>query len=474
MKHYHKPCSKCQWRGKISLPIWKWARRRYHRKLQKYRQGVINAPKPKNLIPHIDNCNYCEGTGLKASESFPEVNNDYPHVAIVGGGIGWVALAVACLHRGIPYTLYERDESFDSRSQWYWLTLQQASKAIEWLGISKLIAGLTSTRHVVFDTQGKTIWEWGVRKWLETEILKTKKRRNIHISRQNLRAELLARLPQENNISWWHCLKSISHKSHEGIELDFQVGEKFLKTKADLIVWADGIRSSVRNTLLSEESSPLQYLDCIVILGICPLWALWDLQSELLDSATVFQTVNGYERIYMMPYDAKTIMWQLSFPLTETDAIKLSKNGSTALKREGLKRLWSWHSPIPEILEATDSSRISGYPVYDRKVLTLESFKNFWNATLLWDAMHPMSPFKGQWANQALLDALDLARGIAIKCGSDSHWREKGLRKTLLEDFEKCMLGRSSLKVQDSARAAKLLHSGAVMRNGDSPRGRGF
>jgi len=46
----------------------------------------------------------------------------------------------------------------------------------------------------------------------------------------------------------------------------------------------------------------------------------------LLDGATVFQTVNGFERIYMMPYDKDTIMWQLSFPICEQEAQKLSKD----------------------------------------------------------------------------------------------------------------------------------------------------
>jgi hypothetical protein len=52
---------------------------------------------------------------------------------------------------------------------------------------------------------------------------------------------------------------------------------------------------------------------CIVILGICPLAVLNGIDRSLLDSATVFQTANGNERIYIMPYDSKSVMWQLSF-----------------------------------------------------------------------------------------------------------------------------------------------------------------
>jgi len=76
-------------------------------------------------------------------------------------GIGGVALAVACLHRSIPFTLYERDSSFDARAQGYGLTLQQASNAIKGLGLFSLKDESNSTRHVVHTTEGKEISEWG-------------------------------------------------------------------------------------------------------------------------------------------------------------------------------------------------------------------------------------------------------------------------------------------------------------------------
>ena len=92
--------------------------------------------------------------------------------------------------------------------------------------------------------------------------------------------------------------------------------------------------------------------------------------------------------------------------------------------------------------------------------------------TLIGDAAHPMSPFKGQGANQALLDALALARGISKGCKPLSQWRKTGLRESVLTQFESEMLERSAKKVKDSADAAQFLHSAILLYEGDEPRGR--
>ena len=466
-------CPECKGQGKKSRRLRKKARLRYLTALDEFEKNKNTDCAPIRPKSPLYVCLNCEGSGLLPSATPPAADTEnYPHVAIIGGGIGGIALAVACLHRGIPFTVYERDSGFNARSQGYGLTLQQASKAIEGLGIFELEEGVISTKHVVHTTEGKVVGEWGVRKWVQSGNTPTSpKRTNIHIARQALRLALLNQLSEHNTIQWGHQLVDFKESKNNSVELTFHVNGETKTSKADLVVGADGIRSTVRNLLIGEDYSPLRYLGCIVILGICPLAALEGVESPLLDSATVFQTANGNERIYMMPYTSDSIMWQLSFPMPEGAAKELSAKGPEALKEEACRRT-QWHTPIPQILAATQAALISGYPVYDRALLQPELLEKAQQVTLLGDAAHPMSPFKGQGANQALLDALALARGITRGCAPLSQWREDGIRKRVLTEFEAEMLERSAPKVKDSAAAAEFLHSEIVLHEGDGPRGR--
>ena len=466
-ENYWDICLDCRGWGKKNLKLRKNAKIRYQLALQEFEknkaEGQISA-RPK-ITQYL--CDPCQGSGLISTPIRPLANSKaYPHLAIIGAGIGGAALAVACLHRGIPFTLYERDSSFNARAQGYGLTLQQASKAIKGLGLFSLKEGCSSKRHVVHTSEGKEITEWGIN---TSNFNASPKRINVHIPRQALRQALLDQFSGPNTVHWDHRLVNLKQGDDLRIELSFEVNGKTKQAQADLVVGADGIRSIVRSLLIGEEKTPLRYLGYIVILGICSLKTLKELNSPLLDSATVFQTVNGSERIYIMPYTLDSVMWQVSFPLPEEEAKALSAQGPQALKKECCRRL-QWHTPIPEILSATLPAQISGYPIYDREILRPEDFEQAGAVTVIGDAAHPMSPFKGQGANQALLDALTLARSIYTSCNAQSDWKEIGLRKILLTEFEEEMLVRSAAKVKDSAAAVEFLHSQHVLSEGNGPK----
>ena len=123
-----------------------------------------------------------------------------------------------------------------------------------------------------------------------------------------------------------------------------------------------------------------------------------------------------------------------------------------------------WHAPIPQVLAETPLSEITGYPAYDRELLRNDMLSAASPVTLIGDAAHPMSPFKGQGANQALLDALSLARSLYAK--GDSQNLQQALRA-----FEAEMLPRTAAKVIASAEAASFLHSDVALYEGNVSRG---
>ena len=151
-------------------------------------------------------------------------------------------------------------------------------------------------------------------------------------------------------------------------------------------------------------------------------------------------------------------MWQLSFPVSDIrEAADLRRLSNTEeMRREVLRRCGHFHEPFPDMVRDTPVSTIWGTPLLDRDPedflrhrASLEVHGRLPSrVVLVGDAAHPMSPFKGQGANQALADGVLLER-----------WLRRSRPDSAVRGFMAEMARRSAAKVRASREAARELHS---------------
>jgi 2-polyprenyl-6-methoxyphenol hydroxylase-like FAD-dependent oxidoreductase len=162
----------------------------------------------------------------------------------------------------------------------------------------------------------------------------------------------------------------------------------------DVLIGADGVRSSVRGDLIGmRDLRPPGY---------------WGIQAVVefdhpAAQRGMFATYWGPgSRFAYHHVGGGRLYW---FAVEDGDGSEPAPE-RIALVRERLK---SWPEPVPSIIAATDDSEIAVMDIVDAKPVKR------WGsgpATLLGDAAHPILPNLGQGTSQALEDAVVLARTL--------------------------------------------------------------
>ncbi|SRR6266481_9366845 len=304
-------------------------------------------------------------------------------IAIIGGGIGGAAAAVALRQAGIDATVYERSRLMRETGAGMMLW-PNATRVLRDLGLLEDVLARSgpSTNFLVRDSGGKILMNIALGKFDVPAIC---------VRRADLLAVLLAALEPEQVHLGYEFQQLV--QTTEKVRIHFANGEV---KEHDAVIGADGIRSRVRQTLFGA-SDPI-YRGYIVWRGV----ARYD--GGAIGRGTNSETWGIGKRFGILDIGQDKFTWYatLNVPSDHQDA-------SCGRKREIRHAFDGWHDPIADLIEATADDAILKNGAYDNVPL-----RRWGNGlvTLLGDAAHPCTPNLGQGGCMALEDALVLAKCV--------------------------------------------------------------
>jgi salicylate hydroxylase len=341
-------------------------------------------------------------------------------VGIIGGGIGGVALAASLLQRGFEVRVFERAKGFGEVGAGIQMT-PNGVKVMKALGL------LDSMLKVGFLPRAIVGRNWrSARESFRTPLTECPQLYDapfIHIHRADLHQILASGVPDNAAVFGVSCTGVREGK--DGAVATFSDGTEF---EADLIVGADGVRSTVREALFGAEA-PL-FTGHMCYRALVPVGGVVDFVSP--DSSFWLGPHSHVVTYYVRGGEAVNIV-----AVAETkDWVEESWNVASS-KVEMLGAFQGWHRNIEALFERVDE--VYKWGLFDRDPMSSWSKGHI---TLLGDAAHPMLPFLSQGAAMAIEDAYVLAAAL------DGHGRDV---ISALRDYEAERLPRTS-RVQLEAR----------------------
>lgn len=392
------------------------------------------------------------GPGTQNSPGRYKMNQQNFQVAVVGGGIGGLALAQGLNKAGIDVAVYERDEAPTSR-------LQGFRVHIDPQGSTALHDCLPEALWRVFDAtggdfgQGFTVMTERMQELLafrrSSDAPEDNIARHRSVSRITLRALLLKGI--EHIVHFNQRFVRYEQMPDGRFKMHFEGGRT---ATADLLVGADGVNSAVRKQYLPDAGpvdtgvlacggkipltagvlalAPACLLDgpaMVVPPAPCSLFmAMWKRSKQAQESLRLLEIeepIAGDENYLILGFGARPEFLGL---YGDPESI-----AGSLLKGAMLRLVVRWHPNLRKLVEMAEEEEM--WATRLRTSVRQEPWKAT-TVTLLGDAIHSMTPYRGIGANIALKDAALLcAKLIGVRHAGKPILQAVGEYEAAMRDY---------------------------------------
>jgi len=319
-------------------------------------------------------------------------------VAIIGAGIGGLTAALALRQAGSEVHVYEQAPELTEVGGGINMG-PNAVRVLQRLGIGPALERVGV----------KPTFTWQ-RRWQDGRTLQRAPLNplceqlygapHLTIHRRDLLAAIASGFPADH-VHLDHRLAGFTARA-DRVEASFENGAR---CTTDVLVGADGIHSTVRAQLFGEEA-PL-FAGCVAYRGLVPVERIADLALEIGNqswlgpgSHLVHYFVSGGRLLNFVGW-------------TEHHSWDREDWTDRATIARALGAFSGWHPEVRRIIAEASTCFI--WALFDREPLPRWSVGR---VTLLGDACHPMYPFMGQGAAQAIEDGATLAACLGA-CSDD-------------------------------------------------------
>jgi 2-polyprenyl-6-methoxyphenol hydroxylase-like FAD-dependent oxidoreductase len=302
-------------------------------------------------------------------------------IVIAGAGIGGLTLGCALARMGRPFQIFERAPQLRPAGAGIALS-QNAFAALAHIGLDSAAraAGQALSEAAICDHTGRPLVQSAM-----NEVTGG----TVAMARSDLQAVLLEAL--ETPVETGRAVRTYRARPG-GVVVELEDGSE---VKADLLVGADGLHSTVRQVMRGPET--LRYA------GYTSWRALVD-GIDLPQGNKVTESWGPGQRFGIAPIGRRRVYW---FAVADAPA---GQSDAPDPRPDLLARFEGWHPPIQALISAAAPERILRTDIHDRPPV------DFWiegYVALLGDAAHPMTPNLGQGGCQAIEDAVVLADALA-------------------------------------------------------------